>query len=272
MSLQNKLLHGTPSSPWSGGGDMVQQVDDQDQRLCNACRKGNIDEARAALQKGANPQVQFRLALGEITPIFLCASKGYIEIAELLIQHRADVNRRMDFDHTTCLHHAASNGQAKMCEFLIRNQCPVDAIDKLQRTPLMDAAEIGNVDVVTVLIQNEADVNREDSEHHTALSYCIEFINFNEPKFMQTAWKLVESGADPNYRGKFASRTILHCVAAQGNMDRCKALVEQYGMIVRLTDSDGKTAIDYARENGHNEIVEYLTAKNAEQTRNCVIL
>ena len=94
-------------------------MDERDERLCDACRVGDFEKAKKALEDGANPSVQFRLALGEITPIFLCASKGYKNIAELLIEYNANINRSMDFDGTICLHHAASNDQPEMCDFLI---------------------------------------------------------------------------------------------------------------------------------------------------------
>merc|ERR1719384_2105610 len=136
-----------------------------------------IMQQKKALEDGANPSVQFRLALGEITPIFLCASKGYKDITELLIEHHADINRKMDFDGTICLHHAASNDQSEMCEFLISKGCSVNQRDKLGRTPLMDAAEIGSIKVIDILVQNNADVNAEDREHHTALSSCINKLN-----------------------------------------------------------------------------------------------
>ena len=77
-------------------------------RLCDACRTGNADDAKSALEEGANPSIQFKLALGEITPLFLCASGGYVHVATVLLEHGADVNKKADFDGTVALHHAAS--------------------------------------------------------------------------------------------------------------------------------------------------------------------
>ena len=116
---------------WGGGGP-VQEIRDADKKLCTGCRTGDINLVRQALDDGGNASVQFRLALGEITPIFLCASKGYKEIAELLIEKQREIiHDRMGFDGTTCLHHAASNNQAEMCELLISNGCDVNLKDKL---------------------------------------------------------------------------------------------------------------------------------------------
>eukprot|EP00484_Ammonia_sp_Unknown_P021903 CAMPEP_0197032578 /NCGR_PEP_ID=MMETSP1384-20130603/11226_1 /TAXON_ID=29189 /ORGANISM="Ammonia sp." /LENGTH=272 /DNA_ID=CAMNT_0042462263 /DNA_START=198 /DNA_END=1016 /DNA_ORIENTATION=+ len=259
-----------------GGAAPTGQIHEHDQRLCDACRVGDYEAAKKALEDGANPSVQFRLALGEITPIFLCASKGYKDIAELLIEHHADINRKMDFDGTICLHHAASNDQAEMCQFLISKGCPVNQSDKLGRTPLMDAAEIGSIKVIDVLVANQADVNAEDREHHTALSYCIDFVSKKETKFFDCAVRLVVNhGANPNYPGKFANRTLLHCAAAQGNLELVQQLVEKNGATIKMYDNEGKTPIKYAMEHKHQEVYEYLqevATRGPDGCCDCIIL
>lgn len=111
---------------WGGGGPSS-QVNDVDKRLCDGCRDGDYEAVKAALDSGASASVQFRLALGEITPILLCASRGYTKIAQLLIsQEQGLIHERMAFDGTTCLHHAASNEQAEMCALLLKEGVDVD--------------------------------------------------------------------------------------------------------------------------------------------------
>ena len=98
-----------------------------DRMLCNGCRTGDLEMVKKALDDGANPRVQFRLALGEITPIFLCASKGYWEIAIYLIEKNKEIiHDTMGFDGTTCLHHAAFNDHPQMCDLLINKGCHVN--------------------------------------------------------------------------------------------------------------------------------------------------
>ena len=173
------------------GGPDVSKFSEQDQALANACRTGNVDLAKQALESGANPSVQFRLALGEITPLFLCATKGYLEIGKLLLEYRANIDKKMDFDGTSCLHHAASNNQPQMCSFFVDKGCKINNQDRLGRTPLMDASEIGSVECIKVLCEKGADVTIEDKEHLIALSYCLDFINHrqmnpNKPKTEET--------------------------------------------------------------------------------------
>eukprot|EP01083_Nonionella_stella_P014232 40021_1 len=243
---------------WGGAAPTI-EYNEADKLLCRGCRKGDVPAVRKALEQGANPSVQFRLALGEITPIFLCASKGYSEIADLLIaKHRDVINDRMGFDGTTCLHHAASNDQPKMCELLIKNGCSVDQKDKLGRTALMDAAEIGSVEVIQVLVRFNADLHIEDKEHHSAVSYCLDFISAEEPKFFEASLSLIQNGANPNYAGKFTSRTLLHYASAQGNLELVKELIEDKQAYITPLDDENKTPLDYAMDNNRQDVVDYL--------------
>lgn len=273
MATMQDTLRSFGAAQWGGGAPSV-EIKEHDQRLCDACRIGDFEAAKKALDEGANASVQFRLALGEITPIFLCASKGYKDIAEILIQNGAQIGRKMDFDGTICLHHAASNDQAEMCDFLISAGCSAKSTDKLGRTPLMDAAEIGSIKVIDVLVENGAEVNAEDREHHTALSYCIDFVSKKEPKFFEAAVRLVtQHKANPNYAGKFANRTLLHCAAAQGKLDLVKQLVEVNKAALRVYDNEGKTPIKYAMEHKHDDVSEYLQQRlDLDNTSCCIVM
>jgi len=179
--------------------------------------------------------------------------------------------KKMDFDGTSCLHHAASSDQPETCEFLVKIGCNVNDKDRTGRTPLMDAAEIGSKRVIQVLIDNGADVNLEDKERYTALSYCIDFINKKEPRFYDVAVILIKKGANPNVCGKFVDRTILHCAVAFGELEFVKELIETHHANYRLLDSDDKTPLqcaeDYAAQNpaAFQSIIAYLQEKESQQ-------
>merc|ERR1719336_2026931 len=133
----------------------------------------------------------------------------------------------------------------------------------------MDAAEIGSIEVIDILVDNQADVNAEDREHHTALSYCIDFVSKKEPKFFDSAVQLVQHGANPNYAGKFANRTLLHCAAAQGKLELVKKLVEVNKAALRVYDNEGKTPLKYAMEHKHIEVQEYIQQRHDLDTASC---
>jgi len=262
----HKVLNEAQSLIWLSKSVQTLETREYDRLLCNGCRTGDLDMVKEAIKHGADPRVQFRLVLGEITPIFLCASKGYWKIAEFLIQENEEIlHDTMGFDGTTCLHHAASNNQPGMCELLIKHGCLVDRQDKLGRTALMDAAEIGSVKVISVLSENKANLDEEDKEGHTAVSYALDFISKDAGKFFDAAHCLIEKGANPDYAGKFTNRTLLHHCAAQGELEFTKKLVEQYNANPLQVDDGGKLPIDYARENQHDDVVEYFKSRMPDQ-------
>jgi len=97
-----------------------------------------------------------------------------------------------------------------------------------------------------------------DKEHHAAVSYCLDFISKDEPKFFESSLCLINHGANPNYAGKFTNRTLLHYVSAQGNLDLVKQLIEDYQAYSKPIDDEGKTPLDYAMENGKQDVIAYL--------------
>merc|ERR1712228_1025204 len=111
-------------------------------------------------------------------------------------------------------------------------------------------------------------------EHHTALSYCIDFVSKKEPKFFEAAVVLVTKyKANPNYAGKFANRTLLHCAAAQGKLDLVKQLVEVNKAALRVYDNEGRTPIKYAMEHKHDDVSEYLQQRlDLDNTSCCIVI
>jgi len=267
------ILSGAKEATWLWCENITNvstQEKDHDRMLCNGCRIGDLEMIKTALDAGANPRVQFRLALGEITPIFLCASKGYKDIALHLIEKNPDIiHDTMGFDGTTCLHHAAFHDRPEMCDLFVDKGCNVDRKDKLGRTALMDAAEIGSVGVINVLSEYKANLDEEDREGHTAVSYALDFVNQEEDRFLEAAQCLIEKGANPNFPGKFTNRTLLHYMAANGNLDVVKKLIEEHNANPFQTDATGRMPVDLASEHDHLEVVDYIKSVTAKTQNPC---
>ena len=145
----------------------------------------------------------------------------------------------------------------------------MDRQDKLGRTALMDAAEIGSVDVITVLSENKANLDEEDKQGHTAVSYALDFISKDEERFLEAAQCLIEKGANPDAAGKFSNRTLLHYVASQGELHFVKKLIEEYNANPLQKDDSGRTPLDLARENKHEDVINYLQSTMTNQVKLC---
>lgn len=68
---------------------------------------------------------------------------------------------------------------------------------------------------------------------------------------------LVDAKANIQARNKGTGCVPLHYAASKGNFDAVKRLLEM-GAPHLPRASDGQLPIDYARESGHSQIVEYL--------------
>jgi ankyrin repeat protein len=70
---------------------------------------------------------------------------------------------------------------------------------------------------------------------------------------------LVDKGADPNAKAQSGS-TPLHTVAFTGDRASLDLLLK-HGADPALTNNEGKTAADIARERGNQEIADLLVAR-----------
>jgi len=67
--------------------------------LLNACRTGNLDEAKRLLDAGVDVNCK---GFDERTPLHLACQNGHVHVAELLLSKGADVNSK-DNDGSTLL-------------------------------------------------------------------------------------------------------------------------------------------------------------------------
>ena len=117
-------------------------------------------------------------------------------------------------------------------------------------TELLSAAQHGDVDRLRQLVRSGVDVHYRDGWQTTALMLSASHGRIECVRF------LIENGADPNERARF-NATPLIWAAESGRMEIVKLLTES-GALTSLTDEDGLSAADHARQNGYNEIADFI--------------
>ena len=235
-----------------------------DEKLSNACWNEDVKGAKDALEEGAHPSLYSHPnSLLASTPFFICCHTGNIEIAELLMQYRADVWTRDEFDGATALHIAIRNQQnAEFCHFLVSIGVDPNIRDKLGITALMDAAAKGDADVIKCLLDCNADINAEDRKHFSAFSYALDGVDPHDKdcKYWKCIKLLLKYGANPNFYGKYTGNSVLIMAVRRGDLEMVQQLMQQYGFMYNdVKDSDDKTAIMYAKELDNVDILHYLT-------------
>jgi uncharacterized protein len=165
------------------------------------------------------------------------------EIVAFLVKKRAKLN----------LFEACAIGKVERVKSILKRKSKLlneFAPDGFQ--PLGLACFFGHVEVVRFLLESGAEVNTpsRDGLKVTPLNSAA------AGRHYEIAMLLLERDANPNIRqeGDFVP---LHSAAINGQIEMVKILL-QYGADKDLKSLDGKTARDYALENGHKIVAEVL--------------
>ena len=149
-----------------------------------------------------------------------------------------------DYNGKTALILAAYDGNEKIVELLIKKGAKVNEDDEDGRTALIYAIYDGNEDIVHLLIDNGAKVNVIDNDGRTPLIWAsieghIEIARLLIPALAkELELKAKEEGQSSSIDPK--------------NIDDA---ITDY---VNIADDDGKTALNWATQEGYSEIVKFL--------------
>ena len=210
-----------------GGYDRILDVlglsDPPDIALHPACKEGNADVVRTWLNRGADFNCCCELEGYENKwPLFLACENGHTEVAQLLLNHEAEINRASE-DGGTALHIACEKGHVATAEVLLDMGADINTADGKGRSPLYAACWGGDAD--------------------------------KRPQ-LDVARLLLERGADVN-QARNDGTTALYIVCQNGYVDTARLLLEN-GAAVEQKDLHGTTPMAIAKSNGHAPIVELL--------------
>jgi len=199
-----------------------------------------------------------------VTPLNSAAWYGDLEMVQVLLDYKADVNARSDYSWTAL--HEASEG----CDFapsniprfpdvarlLLEHGADLNVLDSYSLTPLHVAARNGRVGVVRVLLEHGAGAGLEDKSGKTPLHAAADGRGRKGDERADVASVLLEHGANID-AGDKKGETPLHLAAECGGIEVIRVLLE-HGANVGAKDNEGRTAFQIASAMGYNEIVELL--------------
>ena len=162
-------------------GPKRQQLD----ALRHAAKSGNVEKARWYIQQGVDPntplyynsvlslaidnldRAMILMLLEEgasvegdahvsVTPLMSAVAINNTEVAALLLDRGADVNRTTSYGAAMNVAH-----QVDMAEFLINRGASIESKDDDGYTPLMKACSKGQIDMVRFLVSKGANVNAQ---------------------------------------------------------------------------------------------------------------
>jgi ankyrin repeat protein len=147
--------------------------------MCHVVGRVGVEMTRVLLDAGMSTGI----SCGEWPLLSIAVANGSPELIELLLAQGNDINEAVktgDYEGWTPLLYAVSENKPELVAMLIENGATTDAsgpsmIDwvhgdhPITTSALMKAAEIGNVDMIRMLIRAGADIDQADKVGYTAL-------------------------------------------------------------------------------------------------------
>jgi RNA polymerase sigma factor (sigma-70 family) len=221
--------------------------------LLQAARAGDIERVKMLLK--ADPRLLVaRDPMGN-TALIMAVNSGHDALADLLFDAGVEPG----------LHEAAAIGDSdRVRAALEREPSQLDTDSPEGFTPLALAAHFGHLDVMRLLIDRGADVNRV-ATHRLAVTPLHAALFGRQ---VDAALLLIERGADVALaRGgsgwKRAGWTPLHYAAGLGFGSLVLPLLER-GAELSRRDDEGKTPLEVAIDASHDDIADVLRSRGAK--------
>lgn len=192
--------------------------------LMFAAQNNHAQTVKLLIEKGANKEHK-TISFSE-TVLGVAAQGGATAAVKVLLEKGVNIEQKGDFGYTPLMYAVDSN-HPDTVSFLISKKANVNARDEMGETPLMIAAALGHYKIVQILIANYAKINDKSDENRTPLMYAATGGSYDSVVYMLSDERLE------------------------------KAKINEQ-------DIYGKTALYYARKNGHIKVAEYLKAKGAK--------
>jgi hypothetical protein len=232
---------------------------DPDQSLLEAVDSGNLEDAREAIQRGAN--VDLRDDRGR-TPLMIAAKGGRLDMARLLVEKGADVNAQSTGKAgSTVLCFATESDNPELLAFLAGHGADVNAKSRNLATPLYLAVVNERRQATRYLLSHGARVN-EPGPANEAGNRFTPFMGAVLNGDMETTRLLIEGGANLE-ETTLLGDTALMLLAKLPHPDILKVLIAR-GANVNAKGPHGHTAVIYAAYNGQIENLKLLLAAGAD--------
>ncbi|XP_031135142.1 kinase D-interacting substrate of 220 kDa B isoform X1 [Sander lucioperca] len=166
-----------------------------------------------------------------------------------------DVDSRSDNGQTPLMV-AAEQGNLEIVQELIKRGANVNLDDIDCWTALISAAKEGHIEVVRELLENKANLEHRDMGGWTALMWAA------YKGRTDVVQLLLEKEANPNITGQYSVYPIIWA-AGRGHAEIVRLLL-QHGAKVNCSDKYGTTPLIWAARKGHYDSVMHLLANGAD--------
>ena len=183
-------------------------------------------------------------------PIYYAALCGCRDLVErLIVKNPQSVKASGGYYLTPCV--AALAGRHFQLAHLLH--CDGSSVNTRSHdgiSPLHSASFFGDLEVIRILLKYGADINAQNDGGATPLDWAT------WSRLPEVVRVLLEQSADPNISA-YDGMTPLHRAVTRRSAPVVRLLLE-HDVDVDAVDNTGRTALQYARESGYDEIVTLL--------------
>lgn len=162
------------------------------------------------------------------------------------------------YDAATPLHQAAEDGEVDVVKALLAMGADVNEVDPEGQTPLFFAASWGNAEACKALIDGGAEVEKKDESGDTPLHEAA------RSDHLACVEVLIEAGATVDSRNELEA-TPLHVASHAGNQDIVQALIDAGAAVTgdKAEMKGGYSALHVAAANGSSNCLTALIENGA---------
>lgn len=191
--------------------------------LLYATKLGFTEIAKLLIENGADVNKKDK---ENNTPLHIAVQNNSLELVKLLIEKGADVNAT-DKNGRTLLHIAVENNNLELVKLLIEKGVNKNTMDYFSWTPLITATNNGYLEIVEFLLEKDVLIDIIDGNGRTALTIAAMCNHLNIAKL------LIEKGADVNIPDFAHKRLpIQYAVRNSSNLSFVKLLLENGSCIL----------------------------------------
>lgn len=228
-----------------------------------ACFHGHCDVAKALIDAGANP---FVVDFDDTTPLMFAASDGHDDIVEMLLSLGKEVGlNSRNYKGMTALSVASIRGYSKIVNALFAKGADPSIPDERGITPLMYACRFSHPDIVQSILLS-SDLNQLDDYDNSSRNALYYACKYDARECVQL---LLSKNANPCLVDSFGV-TPLMLASRKGDTVLVKAFLQHMdGGGVNMQDTSGQTALFHACDVGHSTTAILLLNNGADPTKVC---
>nr|XP_020645338.1 ankyrin repeat, SAM and basic leucine zipper domain-containing protein 1 isoform X1 [Pogona vitticeps] len=189
-----------------------------------------------------------------------CWNTGFVSGAPF---HEQYLDKALQMDEKEeALKKALTAGNLPAIEELLNSGVNVETNFKFGWTPLMYAANVGNVELMHILLDRGANASFDKDQYTVLMAACTACAS--EEQILKCVELLLSRNANPNATCRKKMTPLMY--AAREGHPQVVALLAAHGSEINVQDETGYTALTWAARHGHKKVIFKLLELGADKS------